>query len=70
MWFLPRLTLRTGLAAIAGLVEELVLSTAGVLGTSKHTTHLRGTERQAGGGHSEQRQMLNTYEDKISQVQK
>jgi len=42
MRLLSWLALRTCLAAIAGLVEELILSTAGILGTSKHATHLEG----------------------------
>lgn len=42
MWLLSWLALRTGLAAVAGLVEELILSTAGILCTGKHTTHLEG----------------------------
>lgn len=42
MRLLSRLALRAGLAAVTGLVEELVLSTAGILRTGKHTTHLEG----------------------------
>lgn len=42
MWLLSWLALRAGLATVTGLVEEFVLSTAGILCTSKHTTHLEG----------------------------
>lgn len=42
MRFLPWLALRTGLAAVAGLVEELVFAAAGVLSTNKQTRHLGG----------------------------
>ena len=44
---LPWLTLRTCLTAVAGLVEELILPTDRVLGsTAGHTAHLLARERQ------------------------
>lgn len=48
MWLLAWLALRAGLAAVTGLVEEFVLSTAGIFRTSKHTTHLGGTDTERG----------------------
>lgn len=36
---------RTGLAGVAGLVEKLILSAAGVLSTNKQMRHLGGIQR-------------------------
>lgn len=46
MRLLSRLALRTGLAAVAGLVEELVLSATGMLRASKHAAHLNRDRRR------------------------
>lgn len=40
IWLMSWLALRAGLAAVTGLVEELILSTDVIFCTSKHTTHL------------------------------
>lgn len=53
MRLLSWLALRAGLATVTGLVEEFVLSTAGILRTSKHTTHLEG-QRETGRKKDEQ----------------
>lgn len=40
IWLMSWLALRAGLAAVTGLVEELILSTDVIFCTSKYTTHL------------------------------
>lgn len=45
---LSRLALRAGLAAVAGLVEELVLATAGILSVHQHTPHLETQQSPSG----------------------
>lgn len=42
VWLLSWLALGAGLAGVAGLVEEFILSAAGILCTGKHATHLEG----------------------------
>lgn len=46
MWLLPRLALRAGLATVAGLVEELVLATAGIFSIHQHAAQLRTQQEE------------------------